>query len=240
MTDIHLRTSLQHASYALMVSAAAVITLALLFFALEPQVGRTQTTADTSEFTISQVVTDESAFSFPGQDVTMVGDLGGLTGGTANGSTQFAVTSNNTGGYTVDIEFFDNAGSQAMYGSTTNSSAILDYENDAAGPEPSNGFITNSTGAAAQFAYTVTSSSSTHTDQSFLFNGGNCNQPGGSQTGDCWKAPDTSAFTIVSNSGATANATSTVAFRVHIPNNPSPAVTADTYIATATLSLILP
>jgi hypothetical protein len=237
MNNINLQTLTAHSLYAVSVATAGVLVLALLFFALEPQVGRGQTTVDTAEFSISQEVTDESSFTIAPTDVTMVGNLQGLTGGTANGSTQFEVTSNNAAGYTVTIAFASNAGTESMRGETTGSSAILDYLGDVGG-EPSQGFTTT---GAAQFAYTVTSSSSAHTDQSFLEGTSNCNDGTGSQTGDCWKAPSTTAFTIVDNGGAApSGARSTIDFRVHIPNNPSPAVTADIYTATATLSLILP
>jgi hypothetical protein len=237
MNNITTQTLAAHSLYALSVATASVLVLALLFFALEPQVGRGQTTVDTNEFTISQEVTDESSFTISPADVTMDGNLQGLTGGTANGSTQFEVTSNNAAGYTVTIEFENNAGTESMQGESTGSSAILDYLGDVVG-EPSQGFITT---GAAQFAYTVTSSSSAHTDQSFFEGTSSCNDSGGTQTGDCWKAPSTTPFTIVDNGAAApSGARSTIDFRVHIPNNPSPAVTADIYTATATLSLILP
>lgn len=237
MNKINVQIAVEQSLYALFASTAALLMLALVFFALEPQVGRGQTTVDTADFSISQTVTDESSFTIAPVDVTMVGDLAGLTGGTANGSTQFEVTSNNASGYTVTIAFEDNPGPYAMRGETTDSDAILDYLGDVGG-QPSQGFTT---GSAAQFAYTVISTSTSHTAQSFLEGASSCNDAGGSDTGNCWKAPSTTAFTIVDNAGAaTSGARSTLNFRVHIPNNPTPAVTADTYTATATLSLILP
>jgi hypothetical protein len=209
-----------------------------MYFVFEPQIGHTQTTVATSTFEISQTVTDESSFTIDPVDVTMVGNIAGLTGGNAVGSTQFEVTSNNTGGYEVTIEFADpGADGEAMEGESTGSDSILDYLGDDTG-EPSDGFTPSVT--AAQFAYSITSSTSAHTDDSFKASGGNCNEPLGTQ-GDCWKAPDTAPFTIVDNAGAAPSGErATINFQVDIPNNPTPTVPADTYTATATLSLILP
>lgn len=236
MKNISLTVLKDHVLYATAFSGFALAAIALMYFAFEPQIGHTQTTVATSSFQISQTVTDESSFSIEPVDVTMVGNIAGLTGGNALGETQFEVTSNNTGGYTVTIEFEDNTGDEAMLGEVSGSDSILDYLGDVGG-QPSDGFITST---AAQFAYTVTSSSSAHTAQSFIASGGNCNQVAGTQ-GDCWKAPSTTAFTIVDNSGAApSGARSTLEFQVDIPSNPIPTVPADTYTATATLSLILP
>jgi hypothetical protein len=235
MRNLQTQTLVQSSLYASIAAATVLAMLSLLYFAAEPKIGRAQ--ADTADIVISQTITDESSITVNPAALNMDTSIGGLTGGTANGSSEVVVTSNNTSGYTVTIDFFDNAGSEAMYGNTTLSSAIQDYRNDD-GAEPSYNFVTDT---MAQFAYTVTSTTSTDTDGSFDHNGADtCNTAGTEADGTCWKAPSTTAFTIIDTSDeAPSGATSSVAFRVHVPNSPVPAVTADTYIATATLSLIL-
>ncbi len=72
----------------------------------------------------------------------------------------------------------------------------------------------------------------------FLTATGACNAVGGTQIpGKCWLNSTTTPLTIISTSGASNSSTSTVSFRVYIPANPSPAVVADTYVATTTLTL---
>lgn len=210
---------------------AAVVSLALLYTVVEPQITHSQS----ATFLIQTTITGESSFLVPPSNVTMVGTLNSLTGGQATGSTQFVVQSTNSSGYEVQIAFPSNGTSNAMLSDLTADESLLDYLGDDAG-EPSSGY---STSTSAQFAYTVTSSTSADTDQSFFESGGSCNQGAGSQAVPCWKAPETAAFTIVSTATpAPAGATSTITFNVTVPNNPSPVPVAEGYTATATLSLI--
>ncbi|MCA9367308.1 hypothetical protein KC887_03550 [Candidatus Kaiserbacteria bacterium] len=221
--------------------AACVLSAVLLasFLIVEPTVGRAQA-SDTSTFTITQKITDESSFLVDPTDVYMQGSINGVSGGQATGTTQFVVQSNNATGYYVEIAFFDNVGQYAMIGTSSGSEAIHDY--DDAGGEPSYGFTAST---AAQFAYTVTATSTTDLDQSFLNNSlgaaNACNSSGGSQfpTGPhCWKSPSTSAFKIIDrNSAAISGATSTITFQVTVPSNAVPVPQAENYVATATLSL---
>jgi hypothetical protein len=224
----------QSAMYALLASVAALSVLFIGFFLAEPAISHGQ--EDTSTFTIQQTITGESSFTVPPTDVTMAGSINGLTGGNATGTTQFVVTSNNSSGYYVEIAFFDNGNGAALAGDVTGSNALRDYDGDNVG-EPSKNW---SASTSAQFAYTVTSSSSADTDPSFFHDGGaNCNT-GSLQTSYCWKAPAVAGFRIVDTSDAAlTGATSSVQFKINVPNAAAPSPQAETYTATATLSLFV-
>lgn len=224
----------QSASYALVAATTAVSLLLMAYFVAEPAISRAQA-ADTAEFTIAQTITDESSFLVAPADVIMDGSLNGLSGGTANGSTTFSVQSNNSSGYTVEISFFNNGTEGAMLGAETASQAIRDFQDGIAAPDFD---FTAST--AAQFGYTVESVTPGDTAAAFLDDAGDlCNNGGSEQTADaCWMSPTTSAFTIVSRDvAAPEGASSTIKFRVVVPSNPVPVPVAETYYATATLSL---
>jgi len=229
----HLR---QSALYALVASMTVLSMLFVGFFLAEPAISYGQ--VDTGDFTIRQTITGESSFTVPPVDVTMTGSINGLTGGTANGATQFVVLSNNASGYYVEIDFFDNGSPEAMSGDVSGSPAIRDFDGDVAG-EPARGFTAST---AAQFGYTVTSSSTTDTDSSFFHpaGAGTCGTAGTTQVDGCWKAPATTGFRIVDTAqAALTGATSSVQFRIVVPSAPLPVLTAETYTATATLSLFV-
>ena len=226
-------------SYAFMASVTIVALLLMVFFATEPAITHGQD-ATSNDFTIRQVITDENSFKVV-NNVAMNGPINGVTGGQATGTTEFVVLSNNSAGYTVDIDFEYDLNTEAMVGDSSGDEAIRDYTGDVSG-EPSREFVVSPT--LAQFAYTITSSSSAHTATSFLDNGSVCNVPGGSggtqNDGSCWKAPAATGFTIVdSGSAAPQGATSTLKFVVHVPSGANPTPLAETYTATATLSLFV-
>ncbi len=223
------------AFHAAVATAVICTLLGLSFFLAEPRVGRAQDTS--GPFTISQVITGETSFVVDAVNTTLSGSLNGITGGTANGSTTVVVQTNSPTGYTMDIAFFNNSTPQTMQGRTTGSESIRDYP--ATGGEPTYAFSTASTSAV--FAYTVTADSTSDLDQSFLNNGSNaCNQPAGSRASydNCWMEPAVSTFQVIDrDSDAVSGATTTLHFRVHVPNNPNPGLVADTYTATATLTV---
>lgn len=228
---------LNHASYAAIVAAVGVLLTFITHAAVEPKITHSQEQAS-STFSIQQTITAETAFAVEPTDVTMVGSISGLTGGQATGSTQFSVITNNSAGYYVDIAFEDNGTEEAMIGDVTADESIRDYDGDdftvPSDPQPSVGYTAST---AAQFAYTVLSSTTADTDASFFNDGANCNT-GGSQAITCWKAPSTTPFRIVERtSTATTWATSTVQFSVVVPSSPDSVPAAETYTATATLSL---
>ena len=214
-------------------SVVIMVTFAMIYVMIEPQITNGQ--SDTGTFTVQATVTGESSFLVPPTDVTMVGTLNGLTGGSATGTSEFVVQSNSATGYYVDIAFFDNGTDNAMLGDSTGNTAIHDYGGDEAGPQPSFGI---SASTSAQFAYTVTSDVTSDTPQSFRDLTSACNASGGTAAGNCWKSPAVSAFEIARRaSTAPTGATSTVTFNITVPNNPSPVPAAEQYTATATLSL---
>ncbi|MCA9359122.1 hypothetical protein KC926_02865 [Candidatus Kaiserbacteria bacterium] len=221
----------QSAMQALVASSTIVSLLFVTFFLAEPTISHGQ--SDTSTFYIRQTITDESSFLVNPSNVTMAGDLNGVTGGNATGTTDFVVQSNNTAGYYVEIAFENNGTPEAMIGDVSASEAIRDYGSGLV--EPSYGYTAST---AAQFAYTVTSLTSGDTDASFKNNGAACNAGSTQTAATCWKAPDTAAFRIVDRSAsAVTGATSTIQFKVHVPSGAAPVPVAETYTATATLSL---
>lgn len=221
--------------------AAAVLAVALMltsFFLLEPTVGQA---VDSQDFTIRQQITDQISFTVEPGNVTMAGTIQGLTGGNATGTTYAIVQTNSATGYTMSISFADNGTEQAMLGETTNSEAIRDYASTTA-PASTEPDLLFTASSSSMFAYTVGSttdgSATADLDDSFKDDGSNCNQGGGSFTFNrCWKSPTTSAYQIVDRSTSAPNgATTTIQFRVHVPNAPNPTLDSDWYTATATLT----
>jgi hypothetical protein len=215
-------------------ATTSFVMLALLcgsFFVVEPRIGR----ADASEdFIIQQTILDETSFLIGPADVGMVGSLNGLTGGTATGTSRFVVRSNNASGYYVEIDFFDNAGAHAMRGNEDGGEQIRDYFLGAGTPTFN---MTAST--AAQFAYSVHSTTTTDTATAFKYTGSTCGGGGTTNTaGKCWKSPSTSPVQVVNRTtAATTGATTTLYFKVHVPSAANPIPTAQIYTATATLSV---
>lgn len=219
----------------LIAATCALALVATSFFLLEPSL--TQAQSANSTFTISQVIGSEISFLVPPANVSMQGTLNGLTGGTSNGSTSVSVRTNAAAGYTMTISFFNNSGATAMRGNVSNSQSIGNHPS--LSNEPRFSFDTSS--SSAVFGYTVDATNQADIEQSFRHNTTTvCNEVGGSTvnaTNTCWMTPNTAAFTIINRtSPATAGATTTVLFRVHVPNSPVPGVVADTYTATATLT----
>lgn len=220
------------AAYALVASVTMISLLAMGFFIVEPQISHGQ--SESVDFRIRQTITGETSFLVDPSNVTMSSSISGITGGNATGTTRFVVMSNNAPGYYVEIDFFDNAGAYAMRGDDDGGGEIRDYSNDVGG-QPSYNFTAST---AAQFAYSVYSSTTADTDPSFLNNASACNTGATQTVGKCWKAPSTTGFRVVDrSSSATDGATSTIYFKVNVPSGANPTPTAQTYTATATLSV---
>ena len=212
---------------AVTMATAVVLTIIMLFSLLEPTLGL----AITDDFIVRQQITDEISFLVPAADVTMVGPIAGITGGNATGTTYMVVRTNNASGYTMDISF---STSTAMRGEVSLSTAIRDY--GVYGAEPTLAFAAST---SAQFAYSVTASSSVDIDPSFLNDTATCNAGSTSTVDTCWKGASTTNFRIINRTtDAGTGATTSLRFKVNVPNNPLPAVTEDFYTATATLTAL--
>ncbi len=224
-----MHTHLAYSARQALIASVLVVLLGIsTFFAFEPQVGRTQVN---EVFTVTQQITDEISFTVAPADVTMVGTIAGLTGGSATGTTYAVVRSNDAGGYNMTLAF---SSSTAM-GQNGGSGYINNYTPSVA-LTPDFAWADNSTGQAAEFGYSVTASTTTDIDPTFLNNGSACNTGSGSTLHRCWMNPSTTPETIINRSTPTGGSTTTLTFRVHVPNSPSPALPSGFYTATGTLT----
>ncbi|MCB9812612.1 hypothetical protein H6778_03070 [Candidatus Nomurabacteria bacterium] len=233
MINLHTKHFTQSALYALVASCTIVTMVFMAYFLAEPAISHGQ--ADTATFYVRQSITDESSFLVNPSNITMTGPINGVTGGQATGTTQFVVQSNNSAGYYVEIDFFDNGTSEAMLGDETASESLRNYSG--ATSTPSFGYTAST---AAQFAYTVTSTTSSDTGPLFLNNTTICGAGAVQSANTCWMTPSTTPIVIVDrDSAATTGATSTITFNVTVPSGATPVPQAETYTATATLSLFV-
>lgn len=219
-----------------LVSAMAfILVISFLYMILQPTVVRSQSSAE-DEFIITQEITDEISFSVTAPDVTLSGSIGGLTGGNSSGSTQTVVRTNDPDGYSMTIEFpyATTSGMQA----NTASTFINNYTPASTGV-PDYTYAANATGGAAEFAYSVSASTTSDVDSTFLDNGSDTCGTGVSNTaGACWLNASITPETIISRTSGSApdGATTTISFYVNVPQDPNPNLDADLYTATATLT----
>lgn len=158
-------------------------------------------------------------------DVTMSPAIGGITGGTSNGSTNFTVTTDNPAGYTVTIKASTTPALQSPL------DTISDYS--ATAPSPDFTFFVPST--ASQFGFTV---EGTDIANSFKDNGSACNTGSGDTADKCWAGLSTSAQTILNRTSANhpSGTASTLKFRTQ--SGSSHIQTSGTYVATTTITLL--
>ncbi len=213
----------------------ATLIVALLvvfsFLNLEPTVGR----AISSNFVVSQQITNEISFIATTSATTMVGSIAGLTGGYATGTNLTVVNTNNPTGYNMTIAFPTTTSGRAMQASST---AYIDDYLPAGGAPTSTDFTFTdpTTGTAARFGYTVRASTSGEVSSFFMNNGSACNTGSTETDNRCWARPTTTPVTIINSSNPNSSSTSTIKFRVSVPSNPSPSLPAAFYYATGTLT----
>ena len=158
-------------------------------------------------------------------NVTMSPSIGGLTGGTSNGSTSFTVTTDDPAGYTASIT----ASTSPALRSATDTFA--DYVPGGANPD----FVFANAATASSFAFTV---EGTDIHSRFMDNGSSCGTGSGNTADACWDGLTTAPKSILSRAGATQpNGTATtLKFRAesgsgHIQTN-------GVYTATTTITVV--
>ena len=217
-------------------SAFLIVVLLIVGLVLsEPIVSR----AVTDEFLITQTITGSISFLTTTPDVTMVGSLDGLTGGTSYGTTTARVRTNNASGYNMTIQF---SSTTAMIRNGSTLSEMKNYVYSTGTASYPSGYDT--TQVYGQFGFAVNASNTAEVSSVFTHSGSLCgtSNNGSFAANNCWRgASSTNAATateLINSSSPTpaSGSTSTVQFRITIPNNPSPAIPDGTYTATATLT----
>jgi hypothetical protein len=211
----------------------SILCIALALFVLaEPAISSGATTAS-SQFTISQTINSELAFSTPASAVTLSPSLGGLTGGTSNGGTQFIITAGSSSGYSVTLTASSSLG---MIGNASSTNYIPAYATSSSFAAD---YVFNVPANKAYFGYTVEASTTADLTQLFKDNSSGACGTGSNDTADaCWVGATSTPLLIINRGGPTAasGATTTLKFRVKIMPNPVPVIPDDTYIATTTLT----
>jgi len=160
-----------------------------------------------------------------GSNISLLPTLGGITGGTSNGSTTVTVTTDNLAGYSLTFSASSNPAMQK------GADSIANYA--PAGGAPDFTFITAV--GAALFGF---SPEGVDIVARYKDNGSACNTGSGNVTLACWEGISTSATTIANRTSANhpSGSTSTVRFRVGIGANA--AKPNGTYVATTTLTAL--
>jgi len=229
------KTYLLDSAYKAFVATLLCIVLGVsAFFAFEPVIG--QSAEET--FQVTQTISGAIAFQASTSPVTMTGTLDGLTGGTSWGTTTSKVRTNNATGYNLSIRF----ASVTPMVRNGGGGSIASFRYSTSTASYPSGFDTSV--ANAQFGFSVNASNTSEISGVFKHNGTDCGTSNNVSfsVNNCWRGASTTsavATTQLINSSAptpSSGSTTTVQFRITIPNNPSPSVPDGTYVATATLT----
>ncbi len=149
--------------------------------------------------------------------------MGGVSGGSTEGTTSWTVTTDNAAGYTMSI----NAATSPALKSGSNSFA--DYA--PAGASPDYTFTNAASDSAFGFSPEGTQVTSRYKD-----NGSACNTGSSETSGKCWDGLSTSAATIAGSSTSNHPSGSTVTVRFRAESGASHLQPAGTYSATITVT----
>lgn len=159
-------------------------------------------------------------------DITLSPTLGGLTGGTSNGSTTITVITDSAAGYQLTIAASNSPAMQSALGNT-----IPNYVPGGADPD----FAFTVLAGDERFGY---SPEGTDIATRFKDNGAVCNLGSGDTSLACWDGITTSAAEFARRTGPNHpdGSTTTLRFRVGLGSNAM--VTEGTYYATTTVTAL--
>jgi hypothetical protein len=160
----------------------------------------------------------------PASDVVMSPAIGGITGGVANGSTDFTVTTDNSAGYTVTIT----ASSSPALQSSSNS--FSDYVPAGAVPD----FVFTNSAASSSFGF---SPEGNDIAGNYKNDGSSCGT-GSNVTNGCWDGLSTSPKTIVSRASANHPNGTVTTLRFRAESGSSHIQADGLYVATTTITVL--
>lgn len=161
----------------------------------------------------------------PATNVSMSPSIGGVTGGTSDGSTTFRVTTDNAAGYTATIVASSSPALVSPFDS------FADYTPSGANPD----FTFSIAATNSAFAF---SPEGTDIVQRFKDNGSTCNAGSGDVTLSCWDGLSTSPITIDTRNSANSPTGIVTTLNFRAASGGSHIQTDGTYTATTTVTVL--
>jgi hypothetical protein len=158
-------------------------------------------------------------------NVTMSPALGGITGGTSNGSTSFTVTTDDPAGYIGTIQASSSPALQSANGS------FADYVPAGAAPD----FAFTNAATASSFAF---SPQGADIATRFKDNGSACNTGSGDTAGACWDGLSTSPATLIARTSANQPTGTLTTLKFRAASGSSHIQPDGTYVATTTVTIL--
>lgn len=157
--------------------------------------------------------------------VNLTPAIGGITGGTANGSTNFTVITDNAAGYSVSIKASTTPALQSPL------DTISDYTPAGASPD----FVFAIAPTTSEFGFTVEGAD---IDQRFKDNGSICNAGSSDATDRCWTGLSTTSQIIVKRTSANQPLGTATTIKFRAESGPSHVQINGTYVSTTTITAI--
>ena len=164
----------------------------------------------------------------PPGSVTMSPNIGGVTGGTSNGSTNFTVTTDDPAGYTSTIQA---SSSPALVNTSSTTNAFADYSPAGSAPDFTFGIAVT----ASAFAF---SPQGTDADQRFKNDTSNCNTGTNSTVQTCWDGLSTSAKNVANRTSANSPSGIQTTLYFRAATGSSHMQVSGVYVATTTLTVL--